>query len=263
MIKNIKFLFFVTIIDIGIFYGWASVLYAFSPLRLLLTPLFLILPKDIASSTNFQGNILPLFIFPIIFVINFIAVKKFGLDVGHTMLDWLFTHLFLPIIPILLTLTIIFGPTIINEKLHEESVVRNFTVTSKPTFVLQVGATPGFFNFIMRLPVRIKTTFNGAWIGNFYDSRFSPSNGQALSNISGCNLGTHFLDSIQPPTVGGKNLPGDYTFSFQYNFHGSSCTEEVFKSLIGKEIELLQTTNKEIKILKNFTVDYYKTEVYK
>lgn len=276
MLNKILLFIFLTLLNLGIFFGWALVLYPFSPLGWIFLPLLLsVLPKNLVSSEKFYGDILPLLILPFVIILNFVILIKFSSQGNRSKAKFFLTNLALSPLPILLTLAIVFGPGIIGEKMHEKSVVDNFSVIGEPTFVLEdykSAVKPGLLDFIMELPVKVNTSFNGAWIVNFFDVRFIPSNEEVVSQIQGCKLFSDpSLDSNNlQPKVPEKSPPGEYIFRFRYSFEAvsqyslesSSCTQDSFKTLMGNRIELLQTTGEKPKVLRAFTVDSFKTKVF-
>lgn len=276
MLNKILLLTFLTLINIGIFFGWALVLFPFSPLGWILLPLlFSVLPKNLVSSEKFYGDILPLLILPFVIILNFVILIKFSSQGNRSKAKFFLTNLALSPLPILLALAIVFGPGIIGEKMHEKSVVDNFSVIGEPTFVLEdyKGAVkPGLHDFIMELPVKVNTSFNGAWIVNFFNVGFIPSNEEVVSHIQGCKLssGPYLKSNNLQPKVPEKSPPGEYIFRFDYSFEAvsqyslesSSCTQDSFKTLMGKRIELLQTTGDKVKVLKTFVVSSFQIKVY-
>lgn len=276
MLNKILLFIFLTLLNVGIFFGWALVLYPFSPVGWILLPLlFSVLPKNLVSSEKFYGDILPLLILPFVIIINFIILINLSSQGDKSKLRFFLTNLALSPLPIIFTLAIVFGPSTIGEKMHEKSVVDNFRVNGEPTFVLEgyKGAVkPGYSAFIMELPVKMNTSFNGAWIPNFFNARFIPSNEGVVSRMQGCKLssGPYLESNNLQPKVPEKSPPGEYTFRFNYSFEAvsqyslesSSCTQDSFKTLIGNKIELLQTTGKKPKVLKTFTVDSFEAKVF-
>ena len=246
-----KLVTLISLVDIAILYLWALTLYSFSPFRIFLSLLLAPLPKNLASSDQFQGNILPLFILPIIIIVNLIYFKLNQIKP--------LTNILLSIVSILIGMGIFFGPGVIGDNLSVYTATNKMTIVGEPTFILQKNPSVGNFYFSLYLPIKMGANFKGHWMGNFYKVSFSPSDEVVLSNITACQFDKPYLStsSLQPPSRKENTPAGNYNLEFIYSFSGPTCSINGFKELIGKNIELIDISKSPPKILKTFTIQNY------
>lgn len=253
MLKIIKSIFILTVLNIASILSW-GILMLSGMANVLFYPIFINLPTD-QERTYFMGNIMPWFIVPVLLIINFIFVAKSQLVNPENKFKYFSLNSIVILIPVFFSLISIFVLPGLPEKMLEDNVIKNFSITGEPIFILQKSAQPGFFDFGMKLPVKIASDFNGVWFPNYFEITFSPSNKEALSIISECTLDANFIGSIQPPASGKKNPPGNYYLAIQFNFHGKLCTEESFNKLKGKKLDIFQVHNR--KLLKTVEINSF------
>lgn len=258
----IKLFILLTIISMVILFLWGIlVLFPFSPFRILFLGILFSLLPDWFSSDEFQGNIFPYFIVPILVVLNVLVLRKIDRN-NQKYKTGIFTKFILSFVPILVGISIFLAPSYIDEKIHEIRVVNNFNIIGDVSYVLKKSGREGSYYFLITVPVHMDKKFTGTWMGSFYETRFVPSDEQVFSEIKNCELEYSGLDTgkLQPPWPELDTPAGDYDFTFEYQFYGESCSKENFTPLIGKQVELLDITGRKEKVLDTFSVQEYRYE---